>query len=220
MNRALCKVLTCIVCFILILQLGVSAKAEENDVVTLDIQMQDDTAIVTVYMPTTEITSIGVSISYSDGLTLSDAHWLIEGLIANFDEAKDKGVYSPGMNPAAVGGQIFRFTLAMSSSAVGAQSVTVSVLGKYSTSEVLAQSASQFIGNGAAIWGDADGDGFVDAYDASLIKKYSVGAITESELNLLACDVDADGYVDAFDASLIQKLSVGAIETFPVENQA
>lgn len=66
--------------------------------------------------------------------------------------------------------------------------------------------------------GDADGDGFVDAYDASLIKKYSVGAILEIQLNLRVLDLDGDGFVDAYDASLIQKYSVGAIDKFPVQS--
>lgn len=65
--------------------------------------------------------------------------------------------------------------------------------------------------------GDADGDGFVDAYDASLIKKYSVGAIADSDLNISVLDLDGDRFVDAYDASLIQKYSVGAITKFPIE---
>lgn len=67
------------------------------------------------------------------------------------------------------------------------------------------------------VCGDADGDGYIDAYDASLVMKYSVGAIGDDALNLRALDVDGDGYVDAYDASLIQKFSVGAIEKFPAE---
>ena len=65
--------------------------------------------------------------------------------------------------------------------------------------------------------GDADGDGFIDAFDASQVMKYSVGTISSEELNISALDVDGDGVVDAFDASLIQKYSVGVINKFPVE---
>jgi hypothetical protein len=65
--------------------------------------------------------------------------------------------------------------------------------------------------------GDANGDGYVDAYDAALILKYSVGIITEDQLNLAALDVDGDTYVDAYDATLIQKHSVGSITKFPVQ---
>jgi hypothetical protein len=67
------------------------------------------------------------------------------------------------------------------------------------------------------VYGDADGDGFIDAYDASLVMKYSVGAISADTLDLRALDVDGDGYVDAYDASLIQKFSVGVIDKFPAE---
>lgn len=67
--------------------------------------------------------------------------------------------------------------------------------------------------------GDADGDGFIDAFDASLVNKYSVGTVTADELNVEYLDVDGDGYVDAYDASLIQKRSVGTITKFPAEEK-
>jgi uncharacterized repeat protein (TIGR02543 family) len=68
-------------------------------------------------------------------------------------------------------------------------------------------------------FGDADGDGYVDAFDAALIMKYSVGTATGSDLNLSVCDLDGDGYVDAYDAALAQKYSVGLLEFFPIEQQ-
>ena len=67
------------------------------------------------------------------------------------------------------------------------------------------------------VLGDADGDGHVDAYDASQVMKYSVGSITADELNISNLDVDGDGHVDAYDAALIQKRSVGVIDKFPAE---
>lgn len=72
--------------------------------------------------------------------------------------------------------------------------------------------------NTEMVFGDADGDSHVDAYDASMIKKYSVGALTADSLRLIALDLDGDDHVDAYDASLIQKYSVGAIDRFPVES--
>lgn len=68
----------------------------------------------------------------------------------------------------------------------------------------------------SALLGDADGDNYVDAYDASLVVKYSIGLVAEGTLDLSVLDLDGDGYVDAFDAALIQKYSVGAINKFPV----
>ena len=65
--------------------------------------------------------------------------------------------------------------------------------------------------------GDADGDGFVDADDAALVKKYSVGSLAENGLNLDVLDLDGDNVVDAYDAAFIQKHSIGAITKFPVE---
>jgi len=67
------------------------------------------------------------------------------------------------------------------------------------------------------LWGDVNGDGFVDSFDASLIMKYDVMLIGDNDLNLAAADVSGDGFVDSYDASLILKFDVMLIEKFPVE---
>ena len=67
--------------------------------------------------------------------------------------------------------------------------------------------------------GDADGDGHIDAFDASQVVKFSVGSIGEDDLDITSLDVDGDGHVDAYDAALIQKFSVGAIDKFPIEEE-
>jgi len=54
--------------------------------------------------------------------------------------------------------------------------------------------------------GDADGDGDVDAVDASVILRYLVG---DEELNTDAADVDKNGQVSAVDASMILRYLVG-----------
>jgi len=66
-------------------------------------------------------------------------------------------------------------------------------------------------------WGDVNGDGFVDSFDASLIMKYDVMLIGDNDLNLAAADVSGDGWVDSYDASLILKYDVMLITKFPVE---
>ena len=57
------------------------------------------------------------------------------------------------------------------------------------------------------VLGDVDGNGFVDAVDASRIlanyAKYSTGAAAPTEKDLAVCDVNKDGYIDAVDASNI-----------------
>ncbi len=63
--------------------------------------------------------------------------------------------------------------------------------------------------------GDANRDGIVDSFDATLIQRYDVGRITETGLDLSVCDVSGDGIVDSFDATLIQRYDVGRITSFP-----
>jgi len=70
----------------------------------------------------------------------------------------------------------------------------------------------------STLWGDVNGDGFVDSFDASLIMKYDVLLITDSDLNLSAADVSGDGFVDSYDASLILKFDVLLIDKFPAES--
>lgn len=67
------------------------------------------------------------------------------------------------------------------------------------------------------LWGDANGDGKVLANDAMLILQYSVGFITENDLNLDVCDVSDDGKYLANDAMLVLQYSVKYITKFPVE---
>ncbi len=51
--------------------------------------------------------------------------------------------------------------------------------------------------------GDVDGNGIVQAMDASLVLKYVVGLDTLTPTQLLAADVNGDGVVGAYDASWI-----------------
>ena len=55
--------------------------------------------------------------------------------------------------------------------------------------------------------GDVDGNGLLDAVDASKIlanyAKYSTGTATPTEDDLAVCDVNKDGYIDAVDASKV-----------------
>jgi hypothetical protein len=63
--------------------------------------------------------------------------------------------------------------------------------------------------------GDVSLNGFVMAYDASLILQSSVSLITLSPLQALVGDVDANGAVAAFDATLVLRLVAGKISAFP-----
>ncbi|MBC8180141.1 hypothetical protein H8E88_03360, partial [candidate division KSB1 bacterium] len=66
-------------------------------------------------------------------------------------------------------------------------------------------------------YGDVDGNGEVQAFDAALALQYSAELIEFEEWQILAGDVDGNGIVQAFDAALILQYSAGLIDEFPVE---
>ena len=72
-------------------------------------------------------------------------------------------------------------------------------------------------GNYNPIAGDVSLNGYVQAYDASLILKNVVGSYTFSPSQLLVGDVSANGTVTAYDASLILQYVVNIIQNFPSE---
>ena len=72
-------------------------------------------------------------------------------------------------------------------------------------------------GNYNPIAGDVSLNGYVQAYDASLILKYAVSSYAFSPTQLTVGDVSANGTVTAFDASLILRYVVNIIQYFPSE---
>jgi Secretion system C-terminal sorting domain/Immune inhibitor A-like, MAM domain/Dockerin type I domain len=73
---------------------------------------------------------------------------------------------------------------------------------------------------GLGTYGDVDGNGVIDAYDASLVLMFAVGMPTPvdpfpEELG----DVDGNGFVEAYDAALILQYVVGIIDEFPIETR-
>lgn len=76
------------------------------------------------------------------------------------------------------------------------------------------------------IFGDADGNEKIDAYDAALILRYSAGLdplptidpLPWQEWRIKISDVDGNGKITAYDAALVLRRSVGLISSFPVEN--
>lgn len=67
------------------------------------------------------------------------------------------------------------------------------------------------------LWGDADGNGVVNANDAELVLQYYALLIDSTELNLAVCDVNGDGVINATDAELILQYYARVIDAFPVE---
>ena len=70
----------------------------------------------------------------------------------------------------------------------------------------------------APFYGDIDGNGIVESYDAALVLQYYVGINTNWETwQQVAADVDGNGIVEAYDASLILRYGLEMIDHFPVE---
>ena len=76
-----------------------------------------------------------------------------------------------------------------------------------------------WLGSGATnpIMGDVSLNGFVQAYDASMILKYLTGTETLNSTQQMVADVSANAGITAYDASLILQYSVGLISSFPAE---
>ncbi|MCF7918363.1 MAG: endonuclease [Candidatus Cloacimonetes bacterium] len=67
-------------------------------------------------------------------------------------------------------------------------------------------------------YGDIDGNGSVEAYDAALVLQYVVMIISGwNEEQITAADVDGNGLIDSYDASLILRYVNGIITQFPIE---
>ncbi len=67
------------------------------------------------------------------------------------------------------------------------------------------------------LWGDADGNGKVNARDATVVLRFDAGVIGETALNMAAADVDGNGDVNARDATYILRKDAGVITQFPAE---
>lgn len=72
--------------------------------------------------------------------------------------------------------------------------------------------------SGSVLWGDVNGNGVVESYDATLILQYDVGMIDGSGLAMENMDVSGNGVIDAYDATLILQYDVGMITAFPAES--
>ena len=81
------------------------------------------------------------------------------------------------------------------------------------------ESYEQVFWPSAYIYGDANGDGSVNALDALLILKVSVGKEHLSKARFDANDLNVDGSVDAKDALYVLQYAVEKIYWFPVETQ-
>ncbi len=68
------------------------------------------------------------------------------------------------------------------------------------------------------VYGDTNGDGKVNAMDATLTARYAVGSYALDADAITRADVNGDGKVNAMDATLIARYAVGTLTKFPIEN--
>lgn len=73
--------------------------------------------------------------------------------------------------------------------------------------------------DGEILWGDASGDGKVNAMDATRILRYAAKLITEDKIDLIASDVNSDGKVNAMDATRILRYSAKLITELKVRKE-
>ncbi len=69
----------------------------------------------------------------------------------------------------------------------------------------------------SVLYGDVNGDGFVNNIDAMLVLQFAVGLIDETKIDVSAADVNGDGNANNIDAMLILQFAVGLIDIFPAE---
>lgn len=69
------------------------------------------------------------------------------------------------------------------------------------------------------LYGDANGDGKVNAVDARLVLRCSAKLVTFDADQIVRCDVNGDGKVNAVDARLVLRLSAKLISSLPIENK-
>lgn len=80
--------------------------------------------------------SIAVSVSYGDGFELVSGNWLKTGSINKFDTATNKGALG-GLSSPDVNGNIFKLVLKAKTASANAQSVSVNVIAKNGSNEIL-----------------------------------------------------------------------------------
>lgn len=68
---------------------------------------------------------------------------------------------------------------------------------------IISKFANDYTKNKKDIYGDADGNGEVDIYDAIMIQEYVSSNQHKGKINLIAADVNSDGVVNSFDHVLI-----------------
>ena len=70
------------------------------------------------------------------------------------------------------------------------------------------------------LWGDANGDGRVNAMDATRILRYAAKLVAADQIDLTVSDVNDDGKVNAMDATRILRYAAKLITELRTEKLA
>jgi hypothetical protein len=145
--KHLTKILTAALA-ILLVAVAMATAAYANCTITLtpssEVLREGDTFTLTVSIAELTASSLGISIACDDSLQITDGQWLKNGLIASFDPAKNKAVFTPG-GAANLSGDVFVITLRVKEFTGTAPTVTVTVIGKNGTKTVLEETATQTV---------------------------------------------------------------------------
>ena len=68
-----------------------------------------------------------------------------------------------------------------------------------------------------AVYGDVDGNGIINVFDAYFIRKNSARLMDFTDEQMIAADVDGNGTVNILDANLVRRYVVKLIDKFPVD---
>ena len=83
-----------------------------------------------------DATSIAVAVSYSDDFELVSGEWLKSGSITKFDTATNKGALG-GLSSPNVNGNLFKLVLKAKTASANAQNVSVNVIAKNGSTEIM-----------------------------------------------------------------------------------
>lgn len=83
-----------------------------------------------------DATSIAVAVSYSDDFELVSGTWIKSGSITKFDTATNKGALG-GLSSPDVNGNLFKLVLKAKTASANAQSVSVNVIAKNGSTEIM-----------------------------------------------------------------------------------
>jgi len=167
------------------------------------------------------------------------APWSKSGEVANWNlylanESTNNwcGWFDASASPSSAIGTVLEGCFSVESE-IGVTDSIYLAIGKYETADNGELTGQIPVGNGdlnidiaeyysyyldnSIIYGDVDGNGEIQAFDASLTLHNVVGLVDFTETQITAADVDGNGHIQAFDASLILQYVVGLIDSFPIE---